>query len=242
MNQQDIIIYMNSQRYMDCCKEYEGKYKDLSDIFMLYSGSFEKQFCETIKNANRIEYSIGGETLLYGYYYPGIHDMVVDGMKRGRLVKKSAKRSTYKYYFCNSKLIALEKNGDNIVEKAFFLEDAENIFGIMFNNEENAIVTKCNYLNGKKHSFAYASVDTLFLNDRLYEEEIYEYDKDGILCGAITNEYICSNNSLLRRTKYEFFHDDANCIFKYNARVYIGEIECKNLRIIGGKTLVRQRF
>lgn len=136
------------------------------------------------KEVIRFEYSKGGETISRGYYCPSpILDLIVGGMKRGKLFKKKIPQFgnySYEYGFNNDRLIRIKginefTTPDSRFDEEYLIYVKDVVYGVEFDNlGELHIVTKCTYENGNLIQYQQSVCSIEELADLHYEEYTYK--------------------------------------------------------------------
>ncbi|MCL1696445.1 MULTISPECIES: hypothetical protein [unclassified Lysinibacillus] len=139
----------------------------------------------TEKKIVRLEYSKGGETIHRGYYCPSpVLDLIVGGMKRGRLFKKKKPKFgnyTYEYGFDKDGRLLRVKGvnefttPDSRFDEEYLIYIDDIVYGLEFDNSgELVVVSKCIYENGKLMKYERSGCWTEEFADLQYEEYTYE--------------------------------------------------------------------
>lgn len=134
-----------------------------------------------------LEYSKGGETIHRGYYCPSpVLDLIIGGMKRGRLFKKKKPEFgnySYEYGFdMNGRLQRVKgvnefTTPDSRFDEEYLIYIDEIVYGLEFDNlGELGVVSKCVYDNGKLMKYERSLCGTEDFADLHYEE--YTYDNN----------------------------------------------------------------
>lgn len=135
----------------------------------------------------RLEYSKGGETIYRGYYCPSpVLDLIIGGMKRGRLFKKKKPEFgnySYEYGFdMEGKLLRVKGVNEFTTPDSGFNEEyliyiGDVVYGLEFDNlGELGVVSKSIYDNGKLMKYERSVCGMEKLADLHYEE--YTYDNN----------------------------------------------------------------
>lgn len=133
----------------------------------------------------RLEYSKGGETIHRGYYCPSpVLDLIVGGMKRGRLFKKKKPEFgnySYEYGFDKDGRLLRVKGVNEFTtpdsrfgeEYLIYIDDI--VYGLEFDNSGDlGVVSKCIYENEKLMKYERSGCWTEEFADLQYEEYRYE--------------------------------------------------------------------
>ncbi|WP_374967151.1 hypothetical protein [Lysinibacillus sp. RS5] len=133
----------------------------------------------------RLEYSKGGEIIHRGYYCPSpVLDLIVGGMKRGRLFKKKKPEFgnySYEYGFDKAGRLLRVKGvnefttPDSRFDEEYLIYIDDIVYGLEFDNSsELVVVSKCIYENEKLMKYERSGCWMEEFADLQYEEYKYE--------------------------------------------------------------------
>lgn len=136
----------------------------------------------------RLEYSKGGETIHRGYYCPSpVLDLIIGGMKRGRLFKKKKPEFgnySYEYGFdMYGRLLRVRGVNEFTTPNSRFDEEyliyiGDVVYGLEFNNLGLLeVVSKCIYDNGKLMKYERSLCWMEEFADLHYEKYIYDNNR-----------------------------------------------------------------
>ncbi|QIZ08579.1 hypothetical protein HFZ78_19230 [Priestia megaterium] len=136
----------------------------------------------------RLEYSKGGETIHRGYYCPSpVLDLIIGGMKRGRLFKKKKPEFgnySYEYGFDKDGRLLRVKGvnefttPDSRFDEEYLIYIDEIVYGLEFDNlGELVAVSKCIYENEKLMKYERSICGMEKFADLHYEEYTYESNR-----------------------------------------------------------------
>lgn len=178
-------------------------------------------------DTKRTEFCIQSECLHRGYYCPSpILDLIVGGIKRGKLTAKPYKTTEeyYKYYFNNeNRMIAIENYAVepfdfSPYEIEFIIREDSTEYGVTFHNgwKEISYISKAEYENGivKNYSAVCYNKD-MSEEETTLHHEVYFYT--GVLLSkAIVYFNISPELNLYSRNEYIFKYDEAGKILEYD--------------------------
>lgn len=135
----------------------------------------------------RFEYSKGGETIHRGYYCPSpVLDLIIGGMKRGRLFKKKKPEFgnySYEYGFdMEGRLLRVKgvnefTTPDSRFNEEYLIYIGDVVYGLEFDNlGELGVMSKTIYDNGKLMKYERSLCGVEKFADLHYEE--YTYDNN----------------------------------------------------------------
>ncbi|MGE7935186.1 hypothetical protein [Viridibacillus arvi] len=206
LNQMLDEAFENSKKKVDP-KEYK-KYDDILSSHQELARFYRKEL-RYLKKKNSQEivsvtYTKGGETMFHrGYYCPSlVHTYIVEGTKRGKLLKRFSKKYSFKYGFDKLGKLIYVQNNDEFEQfkgsqfQEFITYDKNIEIGISVRPDNSiCMITRCEYEDGKLLKYERSD----FEMPEVYIEE-YSYN-DNQLVGVETASYtpsIC----LYNRQKY----------------------------------------
>lgn len=98
-NREHIEEYLNSDKNKNRIEPFEKIGEEYLALWKQYKDSFEELSLMAEENVLRREYAKGGNTIHRGVYNPGMLDLIVGGMNRGRLLKRTPKDNHYNYEY-----------------------------------------------------------------------------------------------------------------------------------------------
>ena len=199
---------------------YLEESRRLEGIAAQYRGQCKSLKEQLEKEIVRDEFSSGGLTIHRGYYCPSpVHDIIVGGCNRGRLLKRMTVRSnpTHRYCFnAADELVIAYKSG----MPEIIIRDGQTEIGLLLASGDYDITTISESVyrsDGKIASYTYAVCRTrgekLAVHD--YCKEIYAYSEEGLL--EAVDAYISYHHY-----KYHFQHDEEGYLSSYTFVVYDG--------------------
>ncbi|MCL2047052.1 MAG: hypothetical protein FWG88_11810 [Oscillospiraceae bacterium] len=243
-------FYM-SEEYAQVKASYDDKCARIIEKIKEYPQNVDDLLSSVLENTARKEYSVGSEGLILGYYHPSpIHDLIVSGVNRGRLLKKPTTKYslTHQYHFdSRNKLILSAPLLSNILDS---FNDMQNELCFVFNDSDTRIVLcfqgtgtinnalYCIYDEGNIVEYNCISFIDFSEDSNTYatllECEEYSYG-DGQLTVANTYTFFpdkleiatnhvasISNTSTLLCKRYEFEHDEKGYLQSYKYSEFLG--------------------
>jgi hypothetical protein len=166
--------------------EFKGIISELGCIRNEYEEQLLRLRTLTEKEIVNVQYSKGGETLHRGYYCPSpVLDLIVGGLKRGKLYKRKPDFGRYSYEFCfdsNNRLILVKgvnefTTPDSNYNEEYLLYNDDTTSGVEFDHTGDIVaVSRCTYENNKIVKYE-RSVCSLPQYADLYMEE-YAYENN----------------------------------------------------------------
>ena len=146
-----------------------------------FQTQYREMYRELSDTVVRREYARGGQMLHRGYYCPSpVYDLIVGGVKRGRLLKRlpSAKSTPDVTFGFNEKdqLVTVERSGGG-KEFIFYPEDGLEL-GIGFMSDRVCLVSECRFAQGRLQTY---SCCYLAHGKDFHKEVFFEHDEDGTL-------------------------------------------------------------
>lgn len=199
---------------------------DYKILHQNYAHSYHSLYDEAKKRIRRIEYSVGGTAINRGYYSPSALDLVVTGMKRGRLLKRkpASEKFDYEYFFDeNDHLILVhtyqhdwEPKGIISVEFIIYQDfDTLSLKYDIHNNYPLILMTKSHSENGLLLRYE----DALYMFEGGMSEinvETFEYD-DGKMKAFSWSRYV-PTLSLLEQLRYDLNRDAEGYFSTYTVK------------------------
>ncbi|WP_134703116.1 hypothetical protein [Ammoniphilus sp. YIM 78166] len=153
------------------------KHENANKLFELRAAAEEKIV--------RLEYSKGGETIHRGFYCPSpVQDLVIGGLKRGRLFKKKIPEFgnySYEYGFDkDGRLLRVKgviefSTKDSGFNEEYLIYIGDVVYGFEFTHlGELEVVSKCIYDNGKLKKYERSVCGIEKFSDLHYEEYRYQ--------------------------------------------------------------------
>lgn len=181
---------IKASRHFDPAMLEAFKY-DVAELISIkheYANKLPELRASAEKEIVRLEYSKGGEVIHRGYYCPSpVLDLVVGGMKRGRLFKKKIPHFgsySYEYGFDkDNRLIRVKgvnefTTPDSRFDEEYLIYREDIVYGVEFNNlGELNVVSKCVYNDGNIIKYERSSCNMEELADLYVEEYTYENNK-----------------------------------------------------------------
>jgi len=199
--------YLKSDENIQACKQFE----ELKDKYILLQKQYGDSFNELNKDvelrAYRREYSKGGLGYHRGYYSPSNMDLVMGGVNRGKLIRKSEKsKYNYEYVFdINNRLICVYTFNQDIKianDIELFIYEKEKVKSLVYRGDDHALsfITECLYEN-----------DHLFK----YESSICDLCYGGKGCTEINVEVNSYENDLLKSTTWYRYNPSVKILTHY---------------------------
>ena len=212
-------------------KEYEETEKEYMKIYEQYCDQMEKLTKQMEALTCRRAYGKEG-TLHRGYYCPSpIHEIVIGNCKRGRLLTKLRKNSTYDFEYCFDKedRLILIKDYANEISKGYhvssevLLYSGDCVLGLEYGVSLAQLdhISRCFYSgDGIKR---YETVSILHYEDEVacsdIQTETYMYEGSQLRSGRMEG-YDFIMNFLSGEMKYDFHYDEAGDMDSYVATEY----------------------
>lgn len=182
-----------------------------------FQTQYREMYRELSDTVVRREYARGGQLLHRGYYCPSpVFDLIVGGVKRGRLLKRlpSAKSTPDVTFGFNEKdqLVTVERSGGG-KEFIFYPEDGLEL-GIGFMSDRVCLVSECRFAQGRLQTYS-----CCYLADgKDFHKEVFAYDEKGLryLDWYAFCEYD-NNKTSYEHEKYQFEHDEDGTLSRYRA-------------------------
>lgn len=131
----------NIQIDQEKLKKFKGIISELVSIRNEYEEQLHRFRTLTEKEIVNVQYSEGGETIHRGYYCPSpVLDLIVGGLKRGKLYKRKPDFGKYSYEYCfdsNNRLILVKgvnefTTPDSNYNEEYLLYNDDTISGVEF--------------------------------------------------------------------------------------------------------------
>lgn len=177
----------------------------------------EKLQQEAKMAAVRTECAVGGEILHRGPYSPSLMDIVVGGIKRGRILKRvsSASKITYRFGFDeNNTLLYVEvfnpERNNLLISTEYLIRSDDTVLGVAINDEgELTTISEERYENGLLASYCLAVIFYRYGQPYCFQyiTENYSYDDQG-LCYSDMILYNLSIKMVENMTRCEFERAD----------------------------------
>lgn len=210
------MFYQNSE---DMCIAREDckRLETIAEPMIGKKALFYEQAAQAMRSK---EYCCGSMALSGGYYcLDPIEDLVVGGVRRGRLYKKkpSNREVDYEYWLdAYGKPILIIQNPDKprFNQHEFIFCNEEEVLGITYDSAEwLGHIMECKYLDGHLHSYSFSHYDQFQKKIMWHEKKVFSYVEDGLLFSADLYTYaICApcaeKSPLLTHSKYVFDHDE----------------------------------
>ena len=222
-NLKDLFAYLSSKENKKACEPFEILNTKYTLLQNKYRNSFQQLNEDAIANANRREYSKGGETIHRGFYSPSSLDLVVGGCNRGRLYKNIRKNSKYDYEYIfddKGKLICARTYTDQfggihqVYEIEFILYEPDKVTSLVYmaSDHELHFMSECQYDKGKLYRYESVLCSDQQGGMEINAEEI-EYAND-LMQTVLWSNY---NRSvwLLSRVKFNFTRDKEGKLSTY---------------------------
>lgn len=152
--------YLNSEEN----KERIAPFEQLCDEYLAlreqYNNSFEELNRAAEEKVVRREYAKGGEVVHRGAYFPGMLDLIIGGMNRGRLLKKPPKDNHYNYEYlfdADDRLICVKSYASDLkyrlTDIEFLIHKDDEVLSLIFERHIDDTwlihgMSKCKYRNG----------------------------------------------------------------------------------------------
>ncbi|MEW9673817.1 hypothetical protein [Ammoniphilus sp. 3BR4] len=130
----------------------------------------------------RVTYSKGGEAIHRGFYCPSpVQDLIIGGLKRGRLYKKKIPKLgeySYEYGFDqDGKLLRVKLAHEFGFDEEYLIYVGDVEYGLQFNYSGSLkAVSRCTYENGKLMKYEQSHYELEQYSDLHYEEYRYQGD------------------------------------------------------------------
>ena len=243
------INYMNDKMYYDKMKEIEKFLKSdenklfckpyildcerITKIANEYNGKNDLLFEQLDQNITNIKYASGGEGLHRGFYCPSpVLDIVVGGIKRGKLLIQLRKNSkpSYKYGFDDkNNLITVEYLHFKYFYKEIVITNNNHEIGIAFTkNSHVETISECIYENNRIVSYIFCIYDSYDNIISEYTKEVYEYSKEGL---EKVDMFLFMNNKnapFLNHDQFVFTHDNEGYLSSYIVKEFKNAKEILN--------------
>lgn len=172
----------------------------------------------------RLEYSKGGEAIQRGFYCPSpVQDLIIGGLKRGKLYKKKIPKwgdYSYEYGFDqDGKLLRVKRvnkfeseTPDKIFDEEYLIYVGDVEYGLQFNYSGSLeAVSRCTYENEKLMKYERSNCGLEPFSDLHYEE--YRYQGD-LLSEVDFFFYITPQVGLYEEERLRVEHDEDGHIIR----------------------------
>jgi hypothetical protein len=222
MRQLTIDRSKNSNIQIDSEKlnQFKVIISDLVSFRNKYEEKLPQLRIEAEKEIVKVEYSKGGETIHRGYYCPSpVLDLIVGGLKRGKLFKRKPDFGRYSYeygYDTNNRLIRVRgvnefTTPDSNYNEEYLIYENDLVYGFEFDNMgEIVAVSRCTFENENIVKYEY-SVCRLPQYADLYMEE-YSYGNN--LFSEVRTFKVTPQFELYNEIKYKVEQDEDGKITK----------------------------
>lgn len=186
MRQSTIDRIKNSNIQIDIEKlnQFKVIISDLVSFRNQYEEKLPQLRIEVEKEIVKVEYSKGGETIHRGYYCPSpVLDLIVGGLKRGKLFKRKPDFGRYSYeygYDTNNKLIRVRgvnefTTPDSRYDEEYLVYENDIVYGVEFDNMGDVdAVSRCTFENGNIVKYERSVCSLPQYADLYLEEYVYE--------------------------------------------------------------------
>jgi hypothetical protein len=209
---------------------------DLVSIKQEYADKLPHLRAAAEENIARLAYSKGGEAIHRGFYCPSpVQDLIIGGLKRGRLYKKKIPKYgeySYEYGFDqDGKLLRVKRANkfegeipDIIFDEEYLIYIGNVEYGLQFNNEgEIDALSRCTYDSGKLIKYEQCHCGLEKFSHLHYEE--YRY-KDGFLSKVDFFSNISTQLESYEEERLHVEHDEAGKIIRITSSELIdGELK-----------------
>lgn len=233
----DINAYYKSEENLRDCEPFEQLNQKYISLHKRYNGLFNELHEDVKSKVNRREYTKGGTGFHRGFYSPSMIDLIVDGINRGRLLKKPPKSGnhTYEYLFDEEdRLICVYFYGKydstykpDIAE--LFVYENDKVLSFEFeytdwNGYKIARISECQYDNGSLMRYEIACCSLLGvegvgdLGKNCGEINVETFEYAGNLLQSFC--WYCYNPSVhsLTQEKYTFNRDEEGYLSTYTLK------------------------
>ena len=241
-----------SEEYAQVKASYDDKCAKIIKKIKEYPQNVDDLLSSVLENTARKEYSAGTEGLILGYYHPSpVYDLVVGGVRRGRLLKKPSTKYalTHQYHFDSREKLTFaapllsnmpDTFSDRVQEYYFVFDDVDTrlvLCKMKSGDIYNALY--CIYKEGRIIDYNSISLMNYYEDNATYaaflDHEEYSYIEGQL---AVVNRYayipdhqkkekdnvaVIPNTSTLRNRRYEFQHDEKGYLDTYKYSEYLGE-------------------
>jgi hypothetical protein len=176
----------NIQIDQEKLKKFKGIISELVSIRNEYEEQLHRLRTLTEKEIVNVQYSKGGETIHRGYYCPSpVLDLIVGGLKRGKLYKRKPDFGRYSYEYCfdsNNRLILVKgvnefTTPDSNYNEEYLLYNDDTISGVEFDHTGDIVaVSRCTYENNNIVKYERSVCSLPQYADLYMEEYAYEYN------------------------------------------------------------------
>lgn len=153
-----------------------------------------------------------GSNLHRGYFHPSpVFDLIVGGLKRGRLLKKAGKQTSFfRYLYTNDTLSYIESYYQGRIacrEKLFYRENIRIGVTVDLYNHLSAVSEEC-YENGQLSYFILAHFSHIDEADSCYHLQVETYTYDAV--GVKESTYLMHSpvNGVIFQDRYLFERED----------------------------------
>lgn len=197
-----------------------------------YKRTHAELFKTAEKSAARFEYGKGGETLHRGYYCPSpIIDIIAGGCNRGKILKRLTSNSTpsYKYGFNDENNIIFACNIIDKLNEVIINKNNLSI-GIVFSENYGIhAVAECLYDKGNIIFYNYGVFNPFSNSIDEVKIEMYEYSNFGIDCVYFINFFYDRKNSIFKKEKFKFYHNENGFISKFDYYAFDDNSEIRKI-------------
>ena len=210
---------------MDKNHETQKRFNSIKQKFLVLAEEYSQRFSELNEDAEELicsnQYAKGGMVIHRGYYSPSLLDMVVGGMRRGKILPKKPVHYDYSYHFdADGKLICVHKMDGRILDVEFLQYRGNSVLSFeyaMWNHPLLHFISECIY-NEENQMVCYMTALCNGGRDSINITEInvesYRYDNEGSVID-FSWERCCCLNGLTNKSIYSFERDRSGNIVAY---------------------------
>ncbi|MCM3115723.1 hypothetical protein M3610_10525 [Neobacillus sp. MER 74] len=165
-----------------------NNFKSIISELVSFRNKYEKKRSQLRSLAEKeivnTQYSKGGEAIHRGYYCPSpVLDLIVGGLKRGKLFKRTPDFGRYSYEYCfdaNDRLVHVKgvnefTTPDSNYDEEYLLYDGNIILGVEFRHTGDIVaVSRCTYENNHIVKYEWSLCSLPQYADLYIEEYVYK--------------------------------------------------------------------
>ena len=223
----EVLEHNQTEENRIACEPFEQLNQKFVTLQRQYTHSFKALNKDMESRVCRRAYSKGGKTLHRGFYSPSSLDLVVEGNRRGRLLKNPPEGNTYDYEYLfddGNNLIGVKKyshESDGVFRAAaveLFAYEQERVLAFEFDPCHKYVpyfISECQYENGRlaRYETALCGVPGQGKDCIEINVEIPGYE-DALLKSVLWYRYVpCIQ--LLDGSRYIFSRDETGRLSEY---------------------------
>lgn len=218
----DLNNFLKSEENLLACMPFE----ELNSKYLLlqkqYGNAFKELYKDVELRAFRREYSKGGIGFHRGYYSPSNMDLVIGGVNRGKLIRKSEKSQyNYQYVFdINNRIICVYTYSKDIKQAKEFellIYEKKKTISLVYSCDHHSLsfITECYYENDNLIRYESAMCNPCYGSKACSEINVEVNSYDNNLLKFTTWYRYTPSIKLIAHNEYSFSRDSEGLLSTY---------------------------